>query len=122
MTLVCGWLPSADTTLPTEVVEAMGRALRVRCGQGWACWSVPGLAVGLLEIETEPSVQLAYAPAVCPEGRCHLWLAGEAFDGRRLLNLSGPTESRTLAFRRALLEALLEKGPDAIGELDGEYV
>src|SRR5262249_19531203 len=56
-----------------------------------------------------------------PDGRHYLWMAGEAFDGGGLIEEVDAGRSRTLAFRCALLARLLERGADAIGQLDGEY-
>ncbi len=122
MSLVCGWRPSGQSAAPSLIVEAMGRALRVHDKQSWACWSVDGLAVGLLDHEDQADLHNVAAPAVCAQERWHLWMVGEAFDGRALLPVPNVVGTRTMAFRKALLAALLEKGTDAIRDLDGEYV
>lgn len=120
MTLICGW--RTPSPMPDTVVHAMGRALRVQPAQVWGQWTVPGLSVGLLEIDEEQTPELQYAPAVCPAGRWHLWMAGEAFDFGRVMPVTDPSVSRTLEFRRELLSALLTDGIDVIRHLDGEYV
>jgi glutamine amidotransferase-like protein/asparagine synthase len=121
VTALCGWL-AADREAKdgAAVVAAMGRALRVHRGQTWSAWSVAGLAVGLLELpagtgEEDPS------PAVTPDGRHHLWMAGEACDGGGLVEVPACGWTRTLEFRRALLAALLRQGVERIAALDGEY-
>jgi hypothetical protein len=126
LTLLCGWLQSGGPAAgqPSqegqEVIAAMGAALRVHSGQAWAFWRTGALTVGLLELPGEP-VERVYAPAVTPDGRWHLWMAGEAFDGGRILEGVTAVRSRTAAFREALLAALLRHGLDAVREMDGEY-
>lgn len=121
MTLLCGWLSADAGADGGRVVAAMGRALRVNPRQAWAQWSLPGLSVGLLDLPTEEAGQDTYAPAATPDGRHHLWLFGEAFAGGGLIDVVDPDHTRTLEFRGSLLSRLLQRGIDAIRELDGEY-
>ena len=117
MTALWGWL-SAGGEGGAEVAAAMGRALRVDAAQVEARWSSGPLSVGLLEI---PGDTADYAPAISDGGRYHLWMAGEAFEGGALVRVPGAVATRGPTFRRALLEALLRRGADALVELDGEY-
>ncbi len=80
-----------------------------------------GLSIGLLELRGTGPPAEPYAPAVTPDGRYHLWMAGEAFDGGGFVEVPDADGSRTLAFRRSLLANLLDRGVDAIATLDGEY-
>lgn len=122
MSLLCGWLPARESHPGTEsVVTGMGRALQVHADQAWGCWSIPGLSVGLLELPEKEPVEQAYAPAVSSEGRYYLWMVGEAFAGGGLIDVPDVDHTRTLAFRRHLLEILLKHGLDTVRELDGEY-
>ena len=117
MTALWAWL-SDDLTAGATVAAAMGRALRVDAGQVEAHWSVGPLHVGLLEI---PGDTADYAPVTSEGDRYYLWLAGEAFEGGGLVRVTDAAATRTPAFRRALLNALLARGADALAELDGEY-
>lgn len=121
MTVLCGWLPADAEREHRSVVASMGRALRVHPGQAWTEWSVCGLSIGLLELRGTGPPAEPYAPAVTPDGRYHLWMAGEAFDGGGFVEVPDADGSRTLAFRRSLLANLLDRGVDAIATLDGEY-
>jgi hypothetical protein len=121
MTVLCGWLPSDTDADARNVVAAMGRALRASRDQVWGCWSVPGLCVGLLELAQARPAEEAYAPAVDPTRRYHLWLAGELYAGSGRLNVPNVAYSRTLAFRQGLLTAILAAGAGSVADLDGEY-
>jgi len=99
----------------------MGRALRAYPEQAWASWSLPGLAVGLLELPTIEPAERVYAPATSSDGRFFLWMAGEVFAGDSLLHVPEVDATRLLPFRRLLLEYLLQHGVEAIKNLDGEY-
>lgn len=121
MTALYGWLPADPEGEGQGVVASMGRALRAHVGQVWAEWSVSGLSIGLLELPSAESPAEQYAPAVTPDGRYHLWMAGEAFDGRGFVEVRDAVYSRTLDFRRSLLVSLLGRGVDAVVNLDGEY-
>src|SRR5262249_36583390 len=96
-------------------------ALRAHRGQAWTTWSVSGLSVGLLELPGAQSHADTYAPAVTPDGRHYLWMAGEAFDGGGLIEEVDADRSRARRVRCAELARLLERGAGAIGQLDGEY-
>jgi len=121
LTALCGWLPADPEREDQGVVASMGRAIRVHIGQVWAEWSVSGLSIGLLELPAAESPAEQYAPAVTPDGRYHLWMAGEAFDGGGFVEVRNAVNSRTLDFRRSLLVNLLVRGIAAIAKLDGEY-
>lgn len=117
MTLLSGWLPANPASDAAAVVAGMAQALRTG-NQTVARWSVPGCAVALCELpESEPLAEY-YAPAVDPAGRYRLWMAGEVFAGTAGADVAA---SRTLTFRRTLLDALLNDGPQAIADVDGEY-
>lgn len=120
MTALCGWV-SLDAEKNDDVVSAMGRALRVDARQSWAQWSVPGLAIGLLELDTPEGSEEPYAPAVTRDGRYHLWMAGEAYDGGGFTEVGDAVHSRTPAFRHRLLADALRRDVDAFAALDGEY-
>ena len=119
--MLCVWVPENQAAQENQVVTAMGRALRAYPGQSWASWTVPGLAVGLLEVPAAESAQQVYAPAVSGDGRFFLWMAGEAFVGDGLLHVPQVEATRRLSFRCLLLEYLLQNGVGAITKLDGEY-
>ena len=121
MSMLCVWVPENQAAQENQVVTAMGRALRAYPGQSWASWTVPGLAVGLLEAPTAESAQQVYAPAVSGDGRFFLWMAGEVFVGDDLLRVPQVEATRRLSFRCLLLEYLLQNGVGAITKLDGEY-
>ena len=120
MTVLCGWLPAEPESDGSAVVAAMGRALRTNPTQTWACWHVPGLAVGLLELPGPQPAAEQYTPAV-GAGRYHLWMAGEAFGGNGFVDVPGVDHTRTLTFRQQLLAVLIAHGADALADLDGEY-
>ena len=110
MTMLCGWLSADENDSGKQVVGAMQRALRCHPGQSEAVWQSANLTVGLLELPEAEPVETVYAPAVTADGRFWLWMAGEAFDGSSLIEFADATETRTLAFRRRLLEKLLDGG------------
>lgn len=115
MSGLCAWVSGEPPEAAGRVVAAMGRALRVQAGQHWAAWSLPGLALGLLDLEApEP-------PAVSADGRFSLWLAGEILAGGALLPGIDAISCRAPEVRRRLLDALLARGIGAARELDGEY-
>ena len=121
MTMLCGWLAADENNSGRQVVGAMQRALRAHRGQTETVWQSANLTVGLLELPEVEPIETFYVPAVSADGRFWLWMAGEAFDGGGLVEFADATETRTLAFRRRLLESLLVRGVDAVRELDGEY-
>ena len=99
----------------------MGRALRSQSEQVWANWSLPSLAVGLLELPTTHPTEYVYAPAVSSDHRFFLWMVGEAFVGNSRLHVPDVESTRLLPFRRQLLDYLLQHGVEAVKNLDGEY-
>jgi asparagine synthase (glutamine-hydrolysing) len=126
MTAICGWIPNDRRSDPARVVTAMTCALRVHDGQSCALWTAPGpCAVGLLEPWPAPQLDRAYAPAISQDRRHYLWMAGEVFNsntGKPSLDVVDAVASRTLAYRQAVLELLLERGVEAVQHLDGEYL
>jgi asparagine synthetase B (glutamine-hydrolysing) len=77
------------------------------------------VGIGLLE---RPVAQAPFSrdPARGADGSC-LWMTGEAFDWPSHGGIRGAADSRTLAFRSRLLEAIAAEGPRAVADLDGEY-
>ena len=126
MTAICGWIPSGGGVDPSHIVSAMISALRVHEEQSCALWTAPGpCGVGLLEPWPNPQLDVAYAPAISVDGRQCLWMAGEIFaanTGDQRLDLVDAETSRTIAYRRSLLDFVVERGVDAIPDLDGEYL
>lgn len=122
MTALCAWVSEMPPAAAGRVAAAMGGALRVHSGQVWSAWSLPGFSLGILDRpDDDEGGGQPGEPAVSADGRYHLFLAGEVFDAGRLpLSVDAPA-SRTLAFRRWLLAALLEQGVEAAAELDGEH-
>jgi asparagine synthetase B (glutamine-hydrolysing) len=116
--MLFGWF-SADTRGTAVVLESMAAALRVNAAEQVACWTVGMVGVGLLERPVAHE-QFSREPARRADGSC-LWMTGEAFDWPSHGGIGGAAESRTLAFRSRLLEAITAEGPRAIADLDGEY-
>ena len=117
-----GWVPSAGEVDETRVVHGMAAALRVDAGQRISAWLAPGLGIGVIEPPVLAGELDDLHPAVTQDRRFFLWMAGEAFrSADRGLPLAHVTESRTGAFRRALLDRWLMVGAGAIRQLDGEY-
>lgn len=116
--MLFGWL-SADTRDTAAVLESMAAALRVNAAEQVAFWTTGLVGIGVLE---RPVAHEAFSrdPARRPDGSC-LWMTGEAFDWPSHGGIRGVAESRTLAFRSRLLEAITVEGPRAIVDLDGEY-
>ena len=126
MTAICGWIPNDRRSDPARIVSAMTCALRVHDGQSCAIWTAPGpCAVRLLEPWPDRQLDRAYAPAVSENRRHHLWIAGEVFTsntGEERLDFVDAATSRTLAYRQAMLDYLLERGLETVQGLDGEYL
>jgi len=116
--MLFGWF-SADTRDTAVVLESMAAALRVNAAEQVAFWTVGMVSIGVLErpVADEP---LSREPARAADGSC-LWMTGEAFDWPSHGGIRGAAESRTLAFRSRVLEAIAAEGPRAIADLDGEY-
>ena len=116
--MLFGWL-SPDTRDTATVLESMAAALRVNPAEQVACWTSGMVGIGVIErpVAHEP---FSREPARLADGSC-LWMTGEAFDWPSHGGMRGATESRTLAFRSRLLEAITVEGPRAIADLDGEY-
>lgn len=119
MSSICGWLRFDGDAPPEDVVRQMGAALRVHAGQVWKEWPAGPLALGLLEppLGENPS----YDPAVSPDRRFHLWLAGEVFAAPDNFGAMSPEHSRTPAFRAELLREYLRIGEAVFAQLDGEF-
>jgi len=116
--MLFGWF-SADTRDTALVLESMAAALRANPVEHVAFWTAGMVGIGVLErpVAHEP---FSREPARRADGSC-LWMTGEAFDWPSHRGLRGAAESRTLAFRSRLLEAISAEGPRAIADLDGEY-
>jgi asparagine synthetase B (glutamine-hydrolysing) len=116
--MLFGWF-SADTRDTAMVLESMAAALRVNSAEQVAVWTVGMVGIGLLERPVAHE-QFSRDPARHADGSC-LWMTGEAFDWPSHGGVRGAAESRTLAFRSRLLEAITTEGPRAVADLDGEY-
>jgi len=116
--MLFGWF-SADTRDTARVLESMAAALRVNQGEQVAFWTSGMVGIGILERPVAHE-QFSRDPARRADGCC-LWMTGEAFDWPSHGGMRGAAESRTLAFRARLLEAITAEGPRAIADLDGEY-
>jgi asparagine synthase (glutamine-hydrolysing) len=116
--MLFGWL-AADTRDTIAVLESMAAALRANAAEQVAFWTTGTLGIGVLErpVGHEP---ISRDPARRADGAC-LWMTGEAFDWPSHGGIRGAADSRTLAFRSRLLEAITAEGPRAIADLDGEY-
>ena len=129
MSCLCIWLPETlgAAGRARMVVNDMGTAMRVNPKQRWASFQLEGIAVGVLGLPSNtldtPSSEAPAAaePAVVGIGRHYLWMAGEAYASRGLVKIESVEETHTLAFRQRLLEALLDRGPEAIDRLDGAF-
>jgi asparagine synthetase B (glutamine-hydrolysing) len=116
--MLFGWF-SPDTRDTAAVLESMAAALRVNAAEHVAFWTMGRVGIGVLE---RPLAQEENSrePARHLDGSC-LWMSGEAFDWPSHGGIGRAAESRTLAFRSRLLEAIIAKGPQAIADLNGEY-
>ena len=116
--MLFGWF-SADTRDTAAVLESMAAALRVNAAEQVAFWTTGMVGIGVLE---RPVAHETFSrdPARGSDGSC-LWMTGEAFDWPSHGGIRGVAESRTLAFRSRLFEAITVEGPRAIADLDGEY-
>ena len=116
--MLFGWF-STDTRDTAAVLESMAAALRVSTAERVAVWTVGMVGIGILErsLTDEP---FSRDPARHVDGS-YLWMSGEAFDWPSHGGIRRAAESRTLAFRSRLLEAITGEGPRAIADLNGEY-
>src|SRR5262249_19251802 len=122
MSQTFGWQPADGTADTARVVARMAAALRVDAAQRLAVWSVLGLGIGVIAPPLLSRDGDDLEPAMTADCRFQLWMAGEAYSsGDPALALRDAAESRTRAFRRALLERWLQAGADVIRLLDGEY-
>ncbi len=117
--MLFGWLPADPAETPT-VLASMAAALRVTSGQRPTMWTLGHLGIGLLALRGVAMEDESCDPARSADGM-YLWMSGEAFDWPSQGGIRSATESRSLAFRRRLLDALRSRGPEAIRDLDGEY-
>src|SRR4051812_14614128 len=126
MTAICGWVPTAGGPDPSHIVSTMISALGVHDDQSRAMWTAPGpCAVGLLDPRPNPPRPAAYAPAISGDGRRYLWMAGEIFaanTGEQRLDIVDAQTSRTIAYRRSLLDFIVERGVSAVPDFDGAYL
>jgi len=119
---IFGWVPADPAASTAAVVDCMAAALRVDDQQRIGCWTPPGLGIGVIEPPALSDDPDDVEPASSADHRFLLWMAGEAFVSHDpKLPLQNVAESRTRAFRRALLDRWLEAGVDAVRSLDGEY-
>ena len=116
--MLFGWF-SPDTRDTASVLESMAAALRVNDAEQVAVWTVGMVGIGVLERPLSGE-GFSREPARGAGGAC-LWMSGEAFDWPSHGGIRTAAESRTLAFRSRLLEAITARGPQAIADLDGEY-
>lgn len=122
MSQIFGWVPVDSSADAATVVDGMAAALVVDQRQRVGRWVEPGLGIGVIEPPALDGEIDDLEPAATEDRRFLLWMAGEAFrNDDQALPLRDVAESRTRAFRRRLLERWLQKGPAAIGTLDGEY-
>ena len=121
--MLFGWLsvnPGSDTA---DVLCAMTAALRADARQESRSWAYSGFGIGLIERPSAVSSsgeQSSREPVRTADGT-YLWMAGEAFDWPSHGGVDNAAASRGPAFRRRLLDALRDEGPEAIRDLDGEY-
>ncbi|MBZ5555757.1 MAG: hypothetical protein LAO77_00635 [Acidobacteriia bacterium] len=119
--MICGWLGPLGARDGGRVAASMARAARVHAGQRVVIREAPGgLAVAVIDLD-DPAAGDFGEPAVSANQRYWLWMSGEAYDGGALCDVRSAQQSRTLAFRQTLLDALLARGVDAIAGLDGRY-
>jgi len=121
--MLFGWLsanPGADTA---DVLSAMAAALRADVRQEAMIWTYPGFGIGVIERASavSPAGKTPSREPVRTADGTSLWMAGEAFDWPSHGGLDNAAASRGPSFRRRLLDALRDEGPDAICDLDGEY-
>ena len=119
--MLFGWVPHDPSVDTMPVLGAMGSALRVHENQTFAAWSEPGLGIGVFRLpRLDHEEAYPLEPVVDAAQRFVLWMAGEAFawPGEPL---TGATESQQPRFRARLLRRLIDEGPTALSELDGEY-
>ncbi|MBI3403205.1 MAG: hypothetical protein HY048_17475 [Acidobacteria bacterium] len=122
MSQLFGWVPTHGGDAAGDVVAGMSAALRVDDGQRIGTWTLPGIAIGVIEPPALSDETDDREPAASADGRFLLWMAGEAYvSGDAALALADAAASRTRAFRRALLDRWLQTGVDAVRRLDGEY-
>jgi len=119
---IFGWVPADPDAPAATVLDRMAAALRVDEGQRVCGWTRSGLGIGVIEPPVLGDDVDDLDPASTADERFTLWMAGEAFVSHdSSLRLRDAAESRTRAFRRALLDRWLEAGAGAIRGLDGEY-
>lgn len=119
--MLCGWFAPHNPHDTGVVVNAMACALRAHARQRWRITEAPGgLAVATI-VHDGDADQDRCDPAVSSDRRFWLWLAGEAYAGGSLCDVSSVAFSRTHEFRTTLLDALMVRGVDAIASLDGRY-
>jgi hypothetical protein len=117
--MLFGWLAS-DMAETSTVLASMTAALRTTAEERATVWTLGTLGIGVLERPAAATADQSRDPARGPGGTC-LWMSGEAFDWPSQGGIRSATESRSLAFRARLLEALTARGPEAVRDLDGEY-
>ena len=122
MSLLFGWVPRDQGAETALVLASMLAALRVDEAQQVVLTPIAGVGVGVLEPPPLDGKAEDLDPVGTEDGRFMLWMVGEAVaSGDPLLPLGDVAESRTRAFRRALLSRWLDLGAATIAQLDGEF-
>jgi hypothetical protein len=123
MSQIFGWVPIDAAPDASAVVNRMAAALIVDgASQRVRRWHQAGLAIGVIEPPALRDEVDDVEPAQSADRRFTLWMAGEAYASHDPgLELRDVAQSRTHAFRRALLQRWLDVGVKSVRALDGEY-
>ncbi len=122
MSFLFGWIPADADRDVAPVLARMEATLRVHDRQRFDLFAAGGVGVGVAEPPVPPGQPADARPVGAVDGRFLLWMAGEVFASADPdLPVRSADESRTPAFRRALLERWLQVGVRAVAALDGEF-
>ena len=110
------WVANAPAELQRAAINAMANASRAAEGDCVYATFAEGCVVGL---QTAAGDEEAFVPAV--EGGHLLWMVGEIFDWPAFPDVTA-ANCRRRAARERLLGALLQHGPEALADVDGEYL